>query len=192
MWEIRKETGYTMIEMLVSLALTGIIVASVFQFYISLHNQTYTQDEISEMQHNSRACLMEITKTLRMAGFKTGAHPAYQISNDSLYVFCSGTHTIDTVLYYLVPYTQQELTGSYATDVGIEGAAIPNKLMKKVNHDSPDIFSDYILDIDFVQVNSSVIEVIITTQTTKPDEDYIDNFGFRTYQASERVFLRNI
>ena len=173
--------------------ITGIMVASVFEFYVSMHNQTMVQDEISEMQQNSRACIVEITKNLRMAGFKIGSHAPYLINGDSLYVFYNDTQPVDTILYYLSAQPNYELKGQYADDdEGGEGAETPNQLMKKVNSNRATVFSDYILGVSFTQVNSSTLGVSITTQATKPDEDYTENYGIRTYQSNENVFLRNI
>ncbi len=190
---IKTHSGFTLIEMLVSMLLTGIMVTSVFEFYVSMHNQTMVQDEISELQQNSRACIIDITKTLRMAGFKIGTHAPYLINGDSLYVFYNDTQLVDTILYYLSPHPDYDLQGEYADEMqGSEGAGKPNQLMKKVNSNRATVFSDYVLDINFTQVNPSTIEVSITTQASKPDEDYSENHGFRTYQADEHVFLRNI
>jgi len=190
---LNSRSGFTLIEMLVSMLLTGIMVTSVFEFYVSMHNQTMVQDEISELQQNSRACIVEITKNLRVAGFKIGTHAPYLINGDSLYVFYNDTQPVDTILYYLSAHPDNDLQGTYAEDDETgEGAGKPNQLMKKVNSNRATVFSDYVLDINFTQVNPSTIEVSITTQASKPDEDYSDNYGFRTYQADEHVFLRNI
>ena len=187
----KNHSGFTLIEMLVSMLLTGIMVTSVFEFYVAMHNQTMVQEEISELHQNSRACIVEITKTLRMAGYKTGGHAPYLISGDSLYVFYCDTQPVDTILYYLSPHISYELQGEYA-EGDDEGAEKPNQLMKKVNSNRATVFSDNVLDINFTQINPSIIEVSITTQSSKADENYCDNYGFRTYQADEQVFLRNI
>ncbi|MCP4705190.1 MAG: hypothetical protein GY865_11310 [candidate division Zixibacteria bacterium] len=190
---IKNKSGFTLMETLIAALITGIMVTSAFEFYITMHNQTMAQEEISELQQNSRACIVEITKTLRMAGFKTGVHAPYLINGDSLYVFYSDSQPIDTVLYYLSPHSDYDLQGQYADDgEDGQGAETPNRLMKKVNSGGPSVFSDYVLDVTFTQVNASTISVSITTQSSKPDEDYIDNYGFRTYQTDEQVFLRNI
>jgi len=187
----KNHSGFTLIEILVSLFLTGVIAATAFEFYVSMHNQTLAQDEISEMQQNARACIIDITKTLRMAGFKVGAHAPFSISGDSLYIFFSDTQPVDTVLYYLASYADYEIHGTYAEDGG-EGAIRPKMLMKKVNSNRPTAFSDNIISLIFTQVSPSMISISITTQVSRADEDYVDNFGYRTYQIDEQVFLRNI
>jgi type II secretory pathway pseudopilin PulG len=189
----KNSSGFTLLETLISALITGIVVASAFQFYVSMHNQTMAQEEISEMQQNARACIVDITKNLRMAGFKIGTHDAFLINGDSLYVFYNDTQPVDTILYFLSVHPDKDLMGQYAegSEDG-EGAETPYRLMKKVNSDKATIFSDFVLDINFTQVNASTVVISVTTQVTKPDEDYVDNYGFRTYQSNESVVLRNI
>ena len=185
MKHIRNSKGYTIIELLTSLLITGIVCAAAFKFYVSMHNQTLAQEEISTMQQNSRVTIEEISKTLRMAGFKTGVHPAYAINGDSLYVFYSDTHPIDSVLFYLDDYNEYELS---RFPEGIR----PKKLMRRVNSDSAYVFSEYIFDLSFRAINSSTIEIAVEVISSTVDEDYAENNGYRTLAASENVNLRNV
>ena len=121
MRKLKCSKGYTLIELLISLFITGLLVAAGMKFYVSMHNQALAQEEISYMQQNARSCLQEVSKSLRMAGYKIGSHPAYRINGDSLYVFYNDSQPVDTVLYYLEDYTTSELpwigTLSEALDV---------------------------------------------------------------------------
>ena len=49
--------GYTLIELLIALFLTGVITTAGFHFYVKMHNSALTQEEISDMQQKSRASL---------------------------------------------------------------------------------------------------------------------------------------
>ena len=183
-----NESGYTLIEILISLFITVVLAASGFEFYVSMHNQTLAQEGISEMQQASTACLQEIAKTIRQAGYKIGSHIPYLINGDSLYVFYSETQAVDTILYYLEEYSESELSGVES----IPQAQRPKKLMRKINSESPCIFSDNINDITFDAPDAMSIIVALEVQTMKPDEDYADNEGYRLYTSSETIVLRNI
>jgi len=188
MKKILGNTGYTIIELLLALFITGIMTSAGYKFYIKMHNQTITQEDISEMQQNSRNSLQEIAKTLRKAGYKVGSHPAYSISGDSLLVFFSETQPIDTVIYYLEDYSDEDLS-----EVALlPEESRPMKLMKKVNSDSPAMYSGLIQSISFSAVSSSLIQVTLVVQTSRPDEDYDSNGGIRTRACIESVNLRNI
>jgi len=77
MKRLRNNRGYTIIEMLVAVLITGILASAGFEFYISMHNQTLAQEEISDMQQASRASLQEITNA---AGFPRQSPGNYEES----------------------------------------------------------------------------------------------------------------
>ncbi|MEW5923091.1 MAG: prepilin-type N-terminal cleavage/methylation domain-containing protein [Candidatus Zixiibacteriota bacterium] len=188
MKKLRNNKGYTIAELLIAMFITGVLAAAGFEFYISMHNQTLAQEEISDMQQASRASLQDITRTLRMAGYKIGSHDPYAINGDSLYIFFNGTQPVDSVLYYLADYSESELAGMASFPTG----STPHKLMKKVNSATAELFADYITDVTFTAINSSTVQVTIDVQAAQPDEDFVDNGGYRTFTALETVNLRNV
>lgn len=185
---LRNTYGYTLIELLIALIITGIIATAGFEFYLKMHNSTLAQEEISDMQQSSRASLERISKSLRMAGFKVNGHPAYRINGESLYVFASISQPVDTILYFLADYDNTELLGvdSLATYLR------PRKLMIKVNSGAPEVFADNIRSLHFRVVNPTTILVSVTVQPLKSDESYATNEGYRMYTANERVKMRNL
>ena len=188
MKRIINEGGYTLIEILVSLLITGVLAAAGFEFYVAMHNQALAQEGISDMQQASTVCLQEMAKTIRQAGYKIGSHIPYLINGDSIYVFYSETQAVDTILYYLEDYSESELSGVES----IPQAQRPKKLMRKINAESPCIFSDNINDITIATPDATSITVALEVQTMKPDEDYVDNEGYRLFTSSETIVLRNL
>jgi prepilin-type N-terminal cleavage/methylation domain-containing protein len=187
----RKRTnqgGFTLIEVLIATAITAIISLASFQFYVSMHNSTTTQQQISDMQQLCRASLDEMAKTLRMAGYKLDGHPAYEINGDSLAVYYSQTNPVDTVMYFLQEFTDQE----YADLDSRRGDIKFYNLMKQVNSNLPTVFADCISGIRYSVVNSSTLAITLQTLTRKPDETHDANNGFRTFSATERVNIRNL
>jgi prepilin-type N-terminal cleavage/methylation domain-containing protein len=190
MKRLNKSKGYTVIELLIAVFITGVIAAAGFKFYIGMHNQTLAQEEISDMQQNSRSTLDEIARNLRKAGYKLDStHVPFRVNGDSLYIFFSETQAVDTVLYYLARYSDSESTVWLGQ---IESAQMPKKLMRKVNSAYPEVFSELIKDITFTVLNSSTVEVLIEVQTSKADEDFASDRGFRTYTSLESINIRNL
>lgn len=177
--------GFTLIEVLVALFLSSVIAASSFEFYKSMHGSTITQEDISEMQHNSRVSLEEISRTVRMAGFKIpAAHPPYYISDDTLIVYYSGANPVDTVRYYLTPSPDAE---------SFPEAWKPHQLMRRVNSTAETIFADDIRSVEFTLIDSSHIDITVETQTAKSDVELQneDDDGFRSFTLNEQVVMRN-
>jgi len=182
--KLHRQAGFTLIELLIAVGITGVIAAAGFNFYVSMHNSTLSQQDISDMQQASRSCLDEITNTLRMAGYKLDSTQVpYQIVADSLFVYFSDTKPLDTVQYYLTP---NELLGPSAP----EGWK-PMYLMKKVNSQDAAIYADVIQSIGYTLVDSATVTVAVTSQTPKADEAWPQNHGYRSYTSTERVTIRN-
>jgi len=184
MFRCNNNKGFTLLEVLISLFLTGVIAAAGFNFFVTTHNQRVVQEDISDMQQSSRNSLQEIVKILRMAGYKIGSHVPYQINGDSLYVFFSETQPVDTVLFYVDDYGDYDLGNPMMTaPEGLE----PRRLMKKQNSASPAVFADYIRYMLFNVIDTNTINVTLVTQASQPDEAFTGNYGYRLYVATWTV-----
>lgn len=186
---ITKQSGFSILEVMVAALITGILVAASFEFYNTMHAQSETQYNVSEMQQLARSSMYDIRKTLLQAGFKLAAtHPPYKIAGDTLAVYYSITLPVDTVQYYLVEFT----SGEYASVPDLPTGDKLYKLVKKVNSGVPAVFADFISDINFNQVDSANVIVTINVQAMRSDDDYAPNDGFRIYSVSERINVRNV
>lgn len=66
---IRKENGFTLVELLVALALTGMVMAVVYKTFASQQKVYVMQEDGSAMQQDLRAAMEIMSKDLRMAGY---------------------------------------------------------------------------------------------------------------------------
>jgi type IV pilus assembly protein PilW len=64
-----REQGFTLPELLVAIAITGIIVAAIYTTYKSQQDSYVVQDQVAEVQQNLRAGLHMMMSELRMAGY---------------------------------------------------------------------------------------------------------------------------
>lgn len=63
-----KNKGFTLIEILVSLAILGIVLAGIYSVYNMQHKSYIVQEQVAEMQQSERVALQMITRDIRMAG----------------------------------------------------------------------------------------------------------------------------
>lgn len=63
-----KNKGFTLIEILVSLAILGIVLAGIYSVYRMQHKSYIVQEQVAEMQQNERIALQMITRDIRTAG----------------------------------------------------------------------------------------------------------------------------
>lgn len=67
--KIRTNSGFTLVELLVAIALGLVILAGLFQTFRTQHDTYIVQDQVAAMQQNLRAAMYLITRDLQMAGW---------------------------------------------------------------------------------------------------------------------------
>ena len=66
---LSNNKGFTLIEILIAMLISGIIAASIFSAFQSQQNSYIAQDQVAEMQQNIRAGLGLMVREIRMAGY---------------------------------------------------------------------------------------------------------------------------
>lgn len=65
----RNKSGFSLVELLVALAITSIVLTMMYQTYRSQLKSHTTQQELVEMQQNMRGALYLMEREIRMAGY---------------------------------------------------------------------------------------------------------------------------
>ena len=68
--KLRGIRGTSLLEVLVALAITGVVTMAMFKAYVTQHRQYLVQEEVADIQQNVRASIEEISKHVRMAGYE--------------------------------------------------------------------------------------------------------------------------
>lgn len=63
------QAGFTLVELLVAMALMGIVMTAIFNLYLGTERSADTQDRIADVQQNIRFALDQVVRDVRMAGF---------------------------------------------------------------------------------------------------------------------------
>ena len=66
--ETASRGGYTIVELLVAIAISGIFMGAIYSAYTSQQRATLGQEQVSAMQRNLRSAMYFIEKEIRMAG----------------------------------------------------------------------------------------------------------------------------
>ncbi len=201
MCTIKNQRGFTLIEMLIAVALSGIIISGGFSFYSKMQDQTTVQIEMSNIQNIARSSIEDISTTLRQAGYKLDGHEPYEINGDSLMIFYSMYDEVDTVSYFLA--SSSNVSGfddddddddDDNDDDDDDESSEKNTyfLMKGCSYSSTSIYADNIVSINFESIEDNIIKITIKTQSEYQDESYNANNGYRDWTLSETVCIRNI
>jgi prepilin-type N-terminal cleavage/methylation domain-containing protein len=65
---LKEKKGFTLVEILVVVAILGLVMGSIYSVYLTHMKSAYSQEEVVEVQQNLRIAMDSITKDIRMAG----------------------------------------------------------------------------------------------------------------------------
>jgi type II secretory pathway pseudopilin PulG len=65
---LKKDEGITLIELLVGLAISGLVIAGMYRTFVSQQKVYVVQDQVVDMQQNLRGAINRMVKEIRMAG----------------------------------------------------------------------------------------------------------------------------
>lgn len=66
---LKKNKGITLIELLVALAISGLLVAALYRTFIGQQKTYVAQDQVVDMQQNMRVAISRMMGDIRMTGF---------------------------------------------------------------------------------------------------------------------------
>lgn len=109
----REEKGFTLVELLIALLITGIMVTVGYGVYINQHEGWIIQEQITTMQQNARAAMHELETKIRMAGYKLpgGFEPIYakNTNSDTITVLFKNESDCDAIIEHAMPQPSAEL-----------------------------------------------------------------------------------
>ncbi len=107
-----KESGFTLVELMITLVISGIIAGALYSTYLVQQRSYTNQEAVAEMQQNLRASLVLLERDIRMAGY----HPA-----GGLFGFVTGTVNFDNGSGITVPVNNSATTIAFTGDMDGDG-----------------------------------------------------------------------
>jgi type IV pilus assembly protein PilW len=68
-----KEMGFTLVELLAVIFLSGVILAAIYSLFISQHVAFSAQEQMTEMNQNLRVSMDQMSREIRLAGYRNYA-----------------------------------------------------------------------------------------------------------------------
>jgi prepilin-type N-terminal cleavage/methylation domain-containing protein len=185
-----KNDGFTLVELLVSIAIFSVILGSIFSFSIAQRKYLSVQEQVSGMIQTARAAMDMISGELSVAGYSpSGAVFSgipYNASQLQIYADLNGNGVVtdpnENIIYSYDANSKKILrntgSGNQPMAENVQGFTF-DYLNAQGNPTT-------------LTANIRQIRITITVRTSKPDPQYTSNSGYRSYTLTSLVTPRNL
>lgn len=109
----RNEKGFTLVELLIALLISGFVVSAAYGIYLTQHEGWIIQEQVSNMQQNIRAAMHELETRIRMAGYRLpgGIEPIYASDSnpDTITIVFKNEFGCESAIEHDMPQPSAEL-----------------------------------------------------------------------------------
>ena len=163
-WSIfTKKKGLTLVELVIALVLSSILIAALYQVFITQQRIYKTQDQVADIQQNVRIAIGQMSKEIRMAGYGGNVLDIFDNLNGFSDIITPGNDSITILLADQVGVFKQN-TPKGVNQIKVTNASIFNTDKKK--YLCLNGLNNYLIQ--------SITADTITT-TTSLEEDHIIN-----------------
>lgn len=196
----RQPGGFTLVEMLIALALGSLVLLGLFDF-LSFQQRAYmVQEWVAEMQQNARAAMDVLTREIRMAGYNPTSITGLGAPG---VVIAEGGR-----LHFIADLNANGMTASDPNeDVTYRYDSANLRITRQVGSGEAQPVAERVTALSFTyrdaagsDITSSPINVAnirqiaieLTTRTSVRDPNYPNNGGYRTTTLTTVVTPRNL
>ena len=183
--KMKRDDGFTIVELLVAMALSLVVMASIYSVYRAQQKSYVAQEQVTVMQQNLRSGMTMLTKDIRMAGYdpdKTLGAGMTVNNNDQL----------------AFTRLKEDETGGETITYSLSGT----DLVRAVDAGSPQVVAENIDAIDFVYLDASgvttssltnvrSIQVSMVARTGKGDQGYVNSDSYQNQEGTEILSAQN-
>jgi type IV pilus assembly protein PilW len=192
---IKSRYGFTLVELLIAIAVGGVVMAGICSAYYSQQESFITQDQVSAMQQNLRAGLWFMEREIRMAGYDpTGAANAGIVTANATSI----RFTLDLNADGDTDDSNEDITYSLYDSDG-DG---DSDLARKVGVGNNQPVADNINALNFVYLDQAgyitttlpdirSVQVTLVARAQRPDARYTDTASYANQQGEQIISTQN-
>lgn len=191
----KKAAGFTLMELLVSMAISLVVLAGVTGTFTAQTRQNSAEEQIAQLQQNVRGALDLMVREIHIAGYKpnggTVTGITYSASQLEIQADMDGNGSINTASGSEedIIYAYDSVNLQITRKLGSSGTA-------QLLADNVTAFTFSYLDANGSATTTSSlvrkVSISITARTAKPDPSFTSNGGYRTYQLSADITPPNL
>ena len=192
--KFRNFTGFTLVELMVSMSIGLAILAAVTTTFMSQTRIYNSQEQINEMQQNARGVLDILSRELKMAGYKPNGGGFNGVTYSTTQLMVQADLNSDGAIS-TSSTTNEQIT--YAYD------SANQRITRAVGTGGVQVLAEHITAFTFnyldsagaattVSANIRQVSITITAKTAKPDPNYTSDGGYRTYTMSATITPGNL
>ncbi len=185
----RSTKGYSLVEILVVLAIAGLVAAAIYQVFRSQQKSYTIQDQVAEMQQNLRLALDTMVREIRMAGYdpKELGQFGIVLATSSAMNFTAdigkgsykGNGKVDpgeTFLYQLYDSDHDGKVDALRRTPG--GAPLATNMQELEFYYTLDDGTTSLFPTDPEKIRK--VQISILARTSRPDKNYTDTRAYTT------------
>ncbi len=181
----RVDLGFTLIEILVTLAISSVVLTAIYSVYHSQQKTYIMQQDIAMMQQNLRAAMYLMTHEIRMAGYDPTGTAGAGITATGSDTF---SFTKDLDGDGNVTGSSEDITYSLYTTEDIQKLGRKNP----TNNTAVALYIDY-LDFVYLDADDAVtgvtsdirsVQITLVARTQRSDLGYVNNFTYNNLQGT--------
>jgi type IV pilus assembly protein PilW len=188
--------GYTLMELMVSMTIGLIVMASVATTFTSQTRTYSAQEQINQMEQNARGALDIMSREIKMAGYKPNGGSvtgvvSYSSTSLTIQADLNGDGIVST-------------SGSDHEQIAYAYDSANKRITRQVGNDAAAILAENISALTFTYYQSTGtsyatsattirrIQISLTAKTEKPDPGYPSDGGYRTVDVSTTITPINL
>ena len=192
---IKSRYGFTLVELLIAIAIGGVVMAGICSAYYSQQESYITQDQVSAMQQNLRAGLWFVEREIRMAGYDpTGAANAGIVTANptsirvTLDLNADGdTDDSNEDITYALYDSDGDGDSDLARKVGVENNQPVADNVDVLNF----VYLDQAGDIATTLPDIRSVQVTLVARAQRPDTRYTDTASYANQQGEQILSTQN-
>jgi type IV pilus assembly protein PilW len=188
--------GFTLIELMIAMAIGMIVFASVATTFTSQTRAYSAQEQINQMEQNARGALDIMLREIKMAGYKpNGGSVSGVVSYTSTSLTiqadlnADGSISMDAAHYEQIAYTYDSSNKRIRRQVGNAAA---DTLAENISAFAFTYYQASGTTLATSAANIRRVKIAITAKTEKPDPGYLSNGGYRTVDLSATITPINL